>query len=215
MCLFRRAAATGTEVFRPRRGDDVLHSSCRDDPLSLCGLAQLLLSPRRRNPDILPPPVADRKPGNDGVDGGMRPETELDIPVVKATEVLLQPSDEDKDEAAGLLARAFSAAGGGVPLETLYFGRCAAGDDSGSRNNRAGLIGEEEEGEGGQADRSEVQGVLPEVHLAVSGFSIEGRGRSALRHRGGGGKECDVAKQWHLREAARAGVDTKTGLSAR
>lgn len=200
--LFRRAAAARTHDGAGRR---------RDDPLSLCGLAQLLLAPRRQPPPPLSLSPASGQGGHSGGAGAGGPESEpepqnvssADTPGALLAGALIFPIDEDKDEAARLLVRAFAAAGGSVPRKSVYFGGAAGDhDDDDVCVADDGVV------------RSEVQKVLAEVHLAVSGFSLKQRGGgAALRRSGGRGDEG--AKEWHLREAARASPNTKTGIIAR
>lgn len=221
---------------------------CRgDDAISLCGLAQLLLTPRaRRRPPLLPlslPPPDGRGTGKRDVHGAHGcavggPEVESDPSPVAATNIagtksainksfpkriaksassvvaqadtltmraplLLPPSDEDKAEAARLLSRAFTAAGGTVPLERFYFGggagnKLEGGGSSGDWDRRGG-------GEGSGV----VERALAEVHLVASRFSLQGRGSGSAGGNEGGERE------WHLREAARGVPHTKAGLTAR
>lgn len=118
--------------------------------------------------------------------------------------MLVFPSDEDKNEAARLLARAFFSAGGATPPENVYFGSQATGDDE-ADGRTCGDDGAVERARAGERCDEKV---LAEVHLAVSGFALkEGR------RRGGSG---GAAKEWHLHEAARiAPPYTKTGITAR
>lgn len=139
------------------------------------------------------------------------------------------PSDEDKNEAARLLARAFSLAGGEVPSERVYFGERGDNDDNDGESSAVGENGDD--GDFGVAERdSGRQGRgLAEVHLAVSGFSLHrdhggGSGGGAVDTRGrsgAGGRQrddgsSDGANEWHLREAARISPpNTKVGITAR
>lgn len=135
------------------------------------------------------------------------------------------PTDEDKNEAARLLARAFSSAGGEIPPESVYFGEPSDDGDGGIPVGESGDIGAADRG-----GRSRHQDrVLADVHLVVSGFSLKrgrggggsggavdtdgGRSGAGERQRDGG---SDGANEWHLREAARISPpDTKTGITAR
>lgn len=219
--LFRRAANA------PATGDST------DDPLALCGLAQVLLAPyHQRRP--CPPhassfPFADQSENGGGQTSSSgcgtaevtaRPETE-DVQSPPPTAVkkgvlptgdaasamneavpLIFPSNEEKIEAARLLAQAFSSAGGAMPPGDVYFGSQVDNVVDVKNGGDEGVVERERVEEG----RDQV--VLAEVHLAVSGFALqEGR-------RGGG--SADGANEWHLQEAARiAPSDTKTGISAR
>lgn len=217
MSLFRRAAIAAATV------------DSTDDPLSLCGHAQLLLAPYRRRRLACPLQASPLQHSGQKEDGGQkrsdgcgtvavaaRPETgpiifpplmasKKEVPPAgaSASEVeealpLVFPSDKEKGEAARLLARAFSLAGGAMPPETVYFGSQV--DDA---NIKCDDVVER-----GRAGRGRERMVLAEVHLVVSGFS--------LKDGWGGGGGCDGAKEWHLREAARVGPpDTKTGIIAR
>lgn len=115
---------------------------------------------------------------------------------------MIFPSDEEKNEAARLLAQAFASAGGAVPPENVYFGSQVDDVVDGQRCGDDGLAERGTERE--DRDRT----FLAEVHLLMSGFSLkEGR-------RGADGG--DGAKEWHLREAVRvAPPNTKTGITAR
>lgn len=180
-----------------------------NDPLSLLGLAKLIMTPTRKSfPPLLCPPL-DKNKDHDGVSsGGDGPETDTNIPTVSpgaasAEASSMPPSSDDKSETAQLLARAFAAAGGAMPLETVYFGR---GGEEGDCND-AGVA------ERGCIGGSDVQGILAEVHLAVSGFSIKGQGDGVAKRVAG--KDNDGAKEWHLREAARGVSNSKAGIIAR
>ena len=217
--LFRRAANAAAT------GDGT------GDPLSLCRLAQLLLAPYpRRRPcslhsSSLPSDQSDNggqtsSSGCGTADVPARPETDVTpsppltaskkgvLPKVaptsamKEAEPIIFPSDEEKNEAARLLARAFMSAGGAMPPEDVYFGSQVVGVADVRKRGDRGAV------ERGRAGDERDQAILAEVHLAVSGFSLkEGR-------RGGG--SGDAAKEWHLQEAARvAPPDTKTGIIAR
>lgn len=243
--LYRRAttapgpaAAAATTTGDSSHESDVSqdrHDKKRDDPLSLCGLAQLLLAPYRRHrarPPASPLPYVGRdggdgeQPAADGGGGGggggvaltSRPETEATTSptappagggaaATKEALPLTYPTEEEKDEAARLLARAFAAAGGVMPPEEeYYFGR--RGGSEKSFDGSGGGDGVAVGGEGSREEGRPDNMVLAEVHLVMSGFTLkEGRG-------GGGGHHG--AKEWHLREAARvSSPDTKTGIIAR
>lgn len=136
------------------------------------------------------------------------------------------PSDEDKNEATRLLARAFSSAGGEIPPESVYFGVPSDGDDGALQ-----VVGDSGDGDVGTAGkgRGRQDRVLAEVHLAVSGFCLKrgrggGSGGGAVGtggRSGAGERQLDhgssrSAKEWHLREAARiSSPDTKAGITAR
>eukprot|EP00903_Cladosiphon_okamuranus_P013005 g12134.t2 len=213
--LFRRAATSAATIDSP------------DDPLSLCGLAQLLLAPYRPCRPLQAQASSLPLAGRNGEDCNLnstaevptRPEIDaLQSPALTASKNLLPtrvpgsvakeavplvfPSDEEKNEAARLLARAFSSAGGAMPPENVYFGNQvddAVGVGKPGDDDAAGLA---RTGEGRD------QMALAEVHLVVSGFSLKA-GR-------GGGGSGDGAKEWHLQEAARvAPPDSKAGITSR
>lgn len=144
------------------------------------------------------------------------------------------PSDEDKREAARLLARAFSSAGGEVPPESVYYGAPSGDGDGDGGGGGGGLrnIGENSGDGVGAAGRGRGRQdrVLADVHLTVSGFSLQ-RGRGGGRSGGGAagtGGQSDAGEQqrrggsngganeWHLREAARISPPgSKAGITAR
>lgn len=222
MSLFRRAAvcaATGDSTKDPL-------SLCGHARL-------LLAPYRRSRPayplQASPLPCADRNEGGGQTSSSgrgtaaiaARPETDAaqsSLPMAPKVEVpptgapasaaeeawpLVFPSDEEKNEAARLLARAFSSAGGAMPPENVYFGSQVDDEVGGRKGGDDGVVERGRAGGGGDD-----QTVLAEVHLAVSGFSLkEGRG---------GGRGGDGAKEWHLQEAARVAPRyTKTGITAR
>lgn len=115
---------------------------------------------------------------------------------------LVFPSDEEKNEAARLLARAFSSAGGAKPRENGFFGN-HVDDAVGVRK-----CGDDDVVGPARTEEDRDQMALAEVHLVMSGFSLkEGRG---------GGSSGDGATEWHLQEATRvAPPDTKAGIISR
>lgn len=256
MSLFRRAsrAATGgaSGNHDTLRGSRIKDGEL-EDPLSLCGLARLLLAPhyRRRPPAAAPCPPIDgnghagghsRGTAAAAAEAANRPETDVPrspLPNVskvaaaaptgssvpagdEALRPLTFPTEKDKNEAARLLARAFSSAGGAMPPENVYFGEQAEGgpdNDDGIERARSSAETKNEMSSHGQT-------VLGDVHLVVSGFSLrearksgarghassDGRGEGTQTQERGG----DGAKEWHLREAASvSGPNTKTGILAR
>lgn len=256
--LFNRAIDSSTSS-SSSDGKATSDGVCRsgDDVPSLCGLAQLLLTPRvRRRPLPLPlstlpsDECATRYRDHRGTYGGAiissGPEMEADpSPTASKTAntakpaigksrpkraaktassavmqenatpgeapslLLLRPSDEDKDEAARLLARAFTAAGGTLPLENAYFGGGGGGGRSGDGFVGSGGIEDGGEMGAGGGGNEVVPSALAEVHLVASGFSLQGRGGRSS------GDSVDGEREWHLHEAARAAPHTKTGLTAR
>ena len=140
--------------------------------------------------------------------------------------MLQQPSDEEKREATRLLSRALAAAGGAAPPycgksdneeeeEVEDKGRRSASDDAEDAADGGGSSVNGWYPDDGRAGvgRLEIQGVLAEVHLAMSEFSLKGRGGAAVCRASDGG--VAGAKEWHLRQAARAARDTKAGIIAR
>lgn len=257
MSLFRRAsrAATGGAS----SNHDALKGSRtkdgeREDPLSLCGLAQLVLAPHysRRPPTAAPCPPVDgnghagshsRGAAAAAAEATNAPETNVPrspLPTVSKVAAAVPPgssvpegdetlrplsfpTEKDKNEAARLLARAFSSAGGAMPPENVYFGEQAEGgpdrsDDGIERARSSAETKIEMSGRG--------QTILGDVHLVVSGFNLrEARTSRARGHAFSDGR-CeerqtqerggDGAKEWHLREAASVSPpNTKTGILAR
>lgn len=220
--LFHRAAAAGR-----RSGDD-------DDPLSLCGLARLLLAPYHnqhpRRPVASSSPLVESNAyiGGQGRGGAAedRPETgirETPLPIAprKAGVCLAEasalpqeealrhrsfPSDDNRNKAARLLARAFASLGGELPPENVWSG--GQGGDGPSVDDFGGIDALESEAE--QANAM----VLAEVYLLMSRFNLnEGREGRESKTR----DECgDGAKEWHLQQAVRvSSPNSKTGIIAR
>eukprot|EP00752_Nemacystus_decipiens_P007659 g6847.t1 len=221
--LFRRAvnaaaAATDTSA---------------DDPLSLCGLAQILLAPYHRRRSC--PPRARRLPcAGQGEDDGQtsngcsgtataaaRPETDAAQPTtLTASAKAAQPTggapasamEEEvplifpNDEEKSEAARLFARAfssAGGVVPPEDVYFGSQADDVAAVRT-----CGDDGAVDRGMAREERDLVTLAEVHLAVSGFTL----REGWRGRGSG----NAAKEWHLQEAARvAPPDAKAGIIAR
>ncbi len=235
------AAATPGDSSHQSDASQGRHSKKRGDPLSLCGLAQLLLAPYRRHrarPPASPLPYAGREGGDGerstadgagvgGVGGGAvtsRPETEATASptaplagggaaVTKEALPWTHPTEEEKDEAARLLARAFAAAGGVMPPEEeYYFGRRGGSEAHFAGGGGSGGDGDGEAGAGG--GRRE-EGRRDNMVLAEVHLVMSGFTLKEGRGGGGGGGPHG-AKEWHLREAARvSSPDTKAGIIAR
>lgn len=180
-----------------------------EDPLSLCHLGRLLIAPRRRHRHatfVLQPTSSDGRASS----CSSGPETENDVLAAPPTEEeFILPSVESKDEARRLFLRALASA------EERR--ECAVNDVSRTNNVRKWSVGGVS-GDGGGGGRRDIiredevmDGLLAQVHLEVS---------ECNRFLGAGGGritnvDCDAASERHLREAAKAAPDTKTGLTAR
>lgn len=211
-----------------------------DDPLSLCHLGRLLITPscpRRRRTSIPQSPNPQKRASSS--DGGASergslgvPETETDdvIGLSPPADVALPPNEghqeeeemklgvpsgEDKDDARRLFSRALASA------KERTRERCGA-VRSGCRGE--GGTGTWNDGDIGGSDGSDsgrggvMDTLLAQVHLEVSECSRllgDHRLHEGVAEGVGGIVGCDQVGESHLRLAARASPDTKPGLTAR
>lgn len=236
--LLRRAAFS-PDAYSSTSPDE-RSSREEDDPLSLCHLARLLITPRcrrRRHASVSQSSIllkgaysSDGRASERGKNGV--PETDTDDSVALAPPAaaavppteghqeeeggkFMLPSGEDKDEARRLFSRALASAEE-RRKERCSASRCYWREAGGTGTWHDGDIdgsGGNDSGRGGIMDT-----LLAQVHLEVSECSqlLGGHGlQEGVAGGEGGTGGCDEASEAHLRLAARAAPDTKPGLTAR
>lgn len=179
-----------------------------EDPLSLCHLGRLLITPRRRRRH---PTCALQPTSSDGRASSCSAGPETKTGVLAAApnkEEFKLPSVKDKDEARRLFLRALASAKDRREYFVNNVPRKKEVDGDGDGVRRRSITGESEV----------MDGVLAQVHLEVSEYS-QLLGSAGLDKdsgaRGVGDVDCDKVAERHLREAAKASPDTKIGLTAR
>lgn len=212
--LLRRATAISTDD-KLRNNNDRSPGSFRGDPLSLCRLGQQLLASNVHTP-LLPPtsPAYGWRASSAGV--RTSPETEPKsvstvTPPATPSKAQNSPSGDDKADAARLFAQALVAAGGCPPFKNALL---EEGADKVTRptGDTDGIVETRTRGHKGESAMSEI---LAEVHLVLSGCGIKGDGGDTVVSQHRIGSRITESQEWHLQEAAKAGADTKVGLTAR
>lgn len=210
--LLRRATAISTDDNQLQNANDRSTGGFRGDPLSLCRLGQQLLASNLDAPPFSPtsPAYGSRASAASDRTG---PETEpKSVPIVTppATPSKAQ-NDEDKADAARLFARALVAAGGCSPFKNALLEE-GVGKVTRPTGDANGIVETRARGHKGESAMSEI---LAEVHLVQSGWDIKGYGGDTVVRQHRIGSMINESQQWHLQEAAKAGADTKVGLTAR
>lgn len=210
--LLRRATAISTDDNQLWNTNDQSTSGFHGDPLSLCRLGQQLLASNLHAPPLSPssPAYGSRaSPANVRIG----PETEPNsVPIVTPPATPSKaPNGEDKADAVGLFARALVAAGGYSPFKTPLLEE-DAGKVAHPTGDANGIVETIARGYKGESATPEI---LAEVHLILSGCDIKADRTDIVVSQHRIGSTINESQWWHLQEAAKAGADTKVGLTAR